>query len=332
MISPLPFPAELSDGVRGRFCCANQYQSWREGSESLRARFLSGHPRRYEVRSHDAIPSALLLAAACGLHPKFFLQLHTLMPYALAFTECGVGVNHMGRQERWMIHLFGFCDRSRAEPALCVDCVAEDNRYWGFSYWRREHQLPGIEFCSKHGCPLRRVKGKRVFDSSPEFWVASSAARKESDVVSLRSNRVLRRFEEISIAFLDREKPIDRHEAETKIRARLAVATISDTPSALPALERLAKDALPQYWLDQTLRQLGGEAKETEHDELLDESTWSRHGLRYRKKSFAFILALALVFDDTDDALRFITQDGESEGTNLRPDIEVPRQEIFVPV
>lgn len=46
--------------------------------------------------------------------------------------------------------------RFRANHPLkaCIDCMAEDKGRWSTSYWRVQHQLPGVWVCLMHGRPL----------------------------------------------------------------------------------------------------------------------------------------------------------------------------------
>jgi hypothetical protein len=39
-------------------------------------------------------------------------------------------------------------------PRFCFDCIQEDQQNFGFSIYHREHQLPGVCVCWKHGSPL----------------------------------------------------------------------------------------------------------------------------------------------------------------------------------
>lgn len=36
----------------------------------------------------------------------------------------------------------------------CHECVLADDEKYGFAYWRRDHQLPGVLVCQTHGTPL----------------------------------------------------------------------------------------------------------------------------------------------------------------------------------
>jgi len=43
---------------------------------------------------------------------------------------------------------------AKARLLRCKKCVDEDVAPDGYSFWRREHLLPGVLFCGKHRCPL----------------------------------------------------------------------------------------------------------------------------------------------------------------------------------
>jgi len=44
----------------------------------------------------------------------------------------------------------------------CPDCMEADNNLHGTAYWHREHQLPGVWLCLKHGCAMLVSAGKRA--------------------------------------------------------------------------------------------------------------------------------------------------------------------------
>ena len=49
------------------------------------------------------------------------------------------------------------CRRSHWPERLryCPDCAREDMERYGETYWHRMSQLPGVEYCLKHGTPIR---------------------------------------------------------------------------------------------------------------------------------------------------------------------------------
>lgn len=77
-----------------------------------------------------------------------------------------------------------FSRRSRPGAWLCTACVEEDLEFWGFSYWRRRHQIPGLYHCDKHTVPLGVVyEERRYLDRLITGWTRSpSPTRKSLDI------------------------------------------------------------------------------------------------------------------------------------------------------
>ena len=81
---------------------------------------------------------------------------------------------------------------------LCKVCVAEDIAEEGLSYWHRSHQIPGIYWCVKHGCPLgERPVHKVSFAATPESVLHEVRMFDTSWVQSLMSNCVIKRYEAV---------------------------------------------------------------------------------------------------------------------------------------
>lgn len=45
---------------------------------------------------------------------------------------------------------------------ICPMCAAEDIRIYGFCYPHREHQMPAVKVCAKHGCFLRKAAVRNI--------------------------------------------------------------------------------------------------------------------------------------------------------------------------
>lgn len=58
----------------------------------------------------------------------------------------------------------------RSELCFCESCAADDLKKHGFSYWRREHQLPGNDWCQNHNRKLRHVTTKKAYFQSPSHF------------------------------------------------------------------------------------------------------------------------------------------------------------------
>jgi hypothetical protein len=100
------------------------------------------------------------VASLYGLSPEHLLWKHTTFPYATAFVSASalsMATRAAMASGSGMIHL-----RAVMKNALiglpcrrfCLACLQDDLRQWGESYWHRVHNLPGVFFCTKHGCVL----------------------------------------------------------------------------------------------------------------------------------------------------------------------------------
>ena len=50
--------------------------------------------------------------------------------------------------------LTGNFEYQRMSLRFCPACAKEDADYYGVAFWHREHQIPGVSACYRHGCRL----------------------------------------------------------------------------------------------------------------------------------------------------------------------------------
>lgn len=76
---------------------------------------------------------------------------NTLLPLFKPFlgkrADADGGSDILSRLPRWVVGNHG-------ESYLCIECVKEAKQEFGFGYWMRSHQAPGVSACWKHGCEL----------------------------------------------------------------------------------------------------------------------------------------------------------------------------------
>jgi len=93
----------------------------------------------------------------------YILRTHTGIPYYLYFDPPGKRNKLLGEMAtmnssraqtaRIGFRILGFNPLS-CNPRFCSSCAEEDRKETGFTYYRREHQLPGVSLCWKHGICL----------------------------------------------------------------------------------------------------------------------------------------------------------------------------------
>lgn len=115
------------------------------------------------------------LAELFDMAPADLLAGHTVLPFATAFSPHAVSERAVDNALNDVCdgQALGAVMRSAVQGLpyrrFCQDCVAEDLRSIGESYWRTAHQLPGALVCHAHGrvllaTELRIVGGAVSYD------------------------------------------------------------------------------------------------------------------------------------------------------------------------
>jgi hypothetical protein len=196
----------------------------------------------------DWIPGFLQVAQCSELASELSVRVddllwqHTVFPYATAFFKPDVynkavaAAKGSGKAATGM----GAVTQSVSEQVryrrFCVACACEDQERWGESYWHREHHLPGVVMCLKHGTALR---GTSLATSGHNVWADSLPHE-------LRGQQLLRR-------------PLSAFDRELAARS---VAVLNR-----PAGEQLDRDG---HWYRRRLLELGmlSEGRQVNVDKL----------------------------------------------------------------
>ena len=162
---PVPYPDECLYSIFARFYVRSGISSPKEASikffgsdRSLLASTVL-LPRRLERLDYWIDP-------ACGLTGRELICCHTSYPYqSVAYTDNiyqemekilqeGIPSSGMYQLERHMIAKSGWPGAGKY-LRYCPECVREDIREYGETYWHRLPQLPGVQYCPKHGCRIQ---------------------------------------------------------------------------------------------------------------------------------------------------------------------------------
>jgi hypothetical protein len=151
LLVPTLLPDELADTYFDAIVTANDHQSRSESIAEL---------SRIDP-DLGTLPIPVLLARICSMPVVDLVRFHCLTPFQRAFVLSKTGQYAHGSDVGG--HLRSGVMRSlRNSLYLCKACADEDRRFWGRSYWRRSHQVPGIDRCDKHELPLYEVPRQRL--------------------------------------------------------------------------------------------------------------------------------------------------------------------------
>lgn len=310
MVRLRPMPDEVSAGHMGRLRWLNEWRDPLTATQSLR-RALKAHG--VESESLDAF---FLLAATADMPPTDYARLHSMMAPRRAAADLTAGVLHGENQgNSCTARVYGVW-LPRGLPLVCVHCIREDLDHWGFSWYRRSHQLIGVDWCEKHGYGLSRVRCRDPFWLTPYWHLKSGATERVgpyADRLDAASDFV-RRFVAMSSASLLMAAPV----RSSAIRARLAqrARSIGLQLSARPgrAMSGFISEQAPAQWLcehfpDVLASQGNGE---TPVDKALRSDRFVPDGQYY-------LLAMAALYEDADTALQdAFGMRGEARATRSR--------------
>lgn len=114
---------------------------------------------------HFHIPSHLnALCASTQLTlgpPEFIVKTATTIPFYTQFRTQNVAASALkrirGNSSYGIAQSLGMAKTgvySHPPRRSCFQCIQADKAEYGFAYWRRDHQLPGVLICPKHGAAL----------------------------------------------------------------------------------------------------------------------------------------------------------------------------------
>jgi len=107
-----------------------------------------------------------------GKARRELVEHHSITPFSHAFTTNGEGrafADVPSRGEYCAREILGLFNK----PKACPYCVRADLQEYGFSYWRRIHQMPGALHCPHHDVPLKTVAAHFPYYRQPHHILAT---------------------------------------------------------------------------------------------------------------------------------------------------------------
>lgn len=298
MIALSPLPDELDRAYLGRLMRMNGLRSELE-IVNLMAQWANVPPP-----SRHGVCCLELLCRAAHMELTQFVCRHTTLPLRRSFTSYFPDLAHGSPEGQSMLRMTGM-RFARPCAYLCVDCVKSDIATYGMSYWRRDHQLPGVVLCTKHLRPLRYVDNNDVFLEPPSRFVDNSHEVGEAWARLNQHHSGIQRFLAISRELLDRDKPIDVKTARFVLheRANERGWCTHASKSTKPLLSDQVLANFPRDWLSTIFPVLADKKPSITLNQM--------DGVLYLSTSASsvtpYILACCVLFESADEALNALT-------------------------
>lgn len=289
---PEPLPDELAAGHLGRVYTINGIS--KKDRVSCTIHKLVGN----EGRAYSET-----LASLAGLSFSHYLFHHTLLPFYRAI--------QVAESRKWGMFNENLVARTAAHRTnplgamICPLCINEDVSFWGFSYWRRSHQLPGMYACPKHQTALLRTTLDSPIKFLPQDALEKAEALSSELSMSAIENPTIRRYGEICLEFLSRECSISTTQIVSCLQQRARQLQVRSRAGVIGLhLHDMARRQASGEWLTAHFSDI---EKKGSSSSLC--RTYTSQKIAYATRYYA--LALALLYDSADEAFSDLDAYGE---------------------
>jgi len=298
LIRPIPFPEEIDRGYLGRVMRFNGCAKEEDAIELMRVWVGCVDKSWREVSSLE------LLSRVAGVELPTFVRRHTSLPLRRGITSYQPDLHHGCESNKNMLWSTGM-RVARTGAYFCEMCAKEDVGFHGQSYWRREHQMPGLLWCPKHMTPLRYLDDESAFFSPPSSLMENSQVVDASWSNEIMGNETVLRYLQICWGLMERTLPLAVKAVSAILRGKASSAGFQTYggPVRAPLLSDAVIERCGRTWLATVLPVLADKP-----DGILSSQL---DGVLYLTTSAssvsAYALASALLFDTADDALNNLT-------------------------
>lgn len=293
-VSVAPMPQEFATAHAGRLAFFYYGQTSKEQRLEQIAEFAES--------VHAGASSQHMLgqlATISGMALTEYARQHSLLP-ALRIAEPGDTPDlHGGAEKPRLLRWVG--PRLHADRVhLCCQCVEDDLSHWSFSWFRRTHNIAGIEICPVHGTPLHWVTAQDPLSCLPQHWVETNEIeRVKFDPTSEGERQLQFRLHAIYEVFLERERPFALTAIRTALIGRTKELGLRNSPHGTkPTISDYAIEHAPRAWLQRHWPDLCVKEK---GKFFLALDRLNAAGIT-PGTGFAYATAFAILFDTVEDA------------------------------
>ncbi|WP_460532748.1 TniQ family protein [Chitinimonas naiadis] len=242
IIIPHPMPDELGQG----YVCRVAYLLGFDSVKDLRRVMLGKVPREGIYERY--IPTGLYLSGLVGMKPAEYIASHTLIHYRYAFPRAHFRQSTFLDKAR---RLAGEYDGPlQNQLAYCAVCIVHDIESFGFSWWRRTHQLPSYELCHLHETPLHIVRGKACVGALSLDVLKKPIAFKTT--IYTTNGPMIERFRLFSVWLLNLAEPLDLrllHSVILNSLNEIGISRCFHRKNLTNSPSLLVKKKFPSKWL-----------------------------------------------------------------------------------
>lgn len=242
----------------------------------------------------------VILANLSNISPIDFAYAHSFLPFVKAFSP-------NARESTDDIQKMQSILRHWGQPAkdgawFCVTCAREDQVVHGIPYWRRAHQLIGVNWCHIHQHKLHAFLCKDAFDIAPPIYRLEECFVPDGPNSLQDTNPIIQRYITIAINLLGRNVPSDLRKTIKLLREQYAAVSYNKRHHHTNLVKEIELN-IPEYWRTQFLSL----RTKIQGDDIFN----FQKLLNQTHKSFdteRYIMAFAFLFESSNAALLNLDQ------------------------
>lgn len=207
---PQLMPDELLSGYIGRIGtlnCANR--------QRIQSQLGAPAYRGVKITPSSQKTWTYILSEATRVNPEQIVRAHTLVPLLRAVRTDDSFCAHGDLLWSATVHRNELV-LPKKKAFLCLSCADEDENFWGFGYWRRSHQIPGVEWCMKHEIPLTRCDIPNAFDQGTTYARRTDSASAKHGPWNAKTQQ----YAHVCNGFLDFDRPVPARQAAYRLWKR----------------------------------------------------------------------------------------------------------------
>lgn len=193
---PLPLKDELALGLLGRYTRLNALHSTSWALKALK----TAQPKL------EKLSAVRLLARIFAADERDFIARHSMLPAQYPISKYIGSSSEMDRQ-RHVEQVYGLA-LPTSHLGWCPKCAAHDWACRGFSHWRRQHQLAGVDWCAEHQYPLCHAPLKSAIHSPGRPSIERLQDVGQANIQEEVDDPALQRLQQIMIGWLRQPAPI----------------------------------------------------------------------------------------------------------------------------
>lgn len=253
MIAVEAMPNELCSAHEGRLAWINGCASAKDLGELIRVA-LAGRGV-----NPSSLPKLHQLALVSNQDPAAYARQHSMLSLLRVVAQPGAVVQHGTPGAATYSKVLGM-QTQRQGACCCTECINEDISFWRFSWFRRTHQIIGVDWCPVHGCALSLVDDPNPFSRTPHMWLAKGKLKQITACQPiLPEDGFLRRYADIAVGLLDRDKPLPVGQVNERLSQQAkALGLRTCRKGHRPLISDRLREMAPASWLAQHVRGWGG--------------------------------------------------------------------------